>query len=153
MGIKTHFLLRKLNPCVYLIIFSMVDNNMTSVKKNDFAEGFITSGTGYLVTVKNLTNKHTVKLDGDSKAVEAFGKLENQQVSLIWDKSNSRFAVQEGQGQFYEITLKSFEDVPPTYVKKQYVLKDEVMAMFDNAGINPKWTVYDAENQRYNKVE
>ena len=126
---------------------------MTSVKKNDFAEGFITSGTGYLMTVKNLFNKHTVKLDGDSKAVEAFGKLENQQVSLIWDKSSARFAIQEGQGQFYEITLKSFEDIPPTYIKKQYVLKDEVMAMFDSAGINPKWTVYDAENQRYNKVE
>ena len=58
----------------------MIDNNMTSVKKNDFAEGFITSGTGYLMTVKNLTNKHTVKRDGDSKAVEAFGKLQNQQV-------------------------------------------------------------------------
>ena len=86
MGIKTHFLLRKLNPYVYLIIFSMVDNNMTSVKKNDFAEGMITSGTGYLMTVKNLTNKHTVKLDGDSVAVEAFGNLENQLVSLIWDK-------------------------------------------------------------------
>ena len=153
MGIKTHFLLRKLNPCVYLIIFLITNNNMTSVKKNDFAEGFITSGTGYLMTVKNLANKHTVKLDGDSKAIEAFGKLENQQVSLIWDRSSNRFAVQEGQGQFYEITLKSFEDVPPTYIKKQYVLKEEVMAMFDNSGINPKWTVYDAENQRYNKVE
>jgi hypothetical protein len=131
----------------------MIDNNMTSVKKNDFAEGFITSGTGYLMTVKNLANKHTVKLDGDSKAIEAFGKLENQQVSLIWDRSSNRFAIQEGQGQLYEITLKSFEDVPPTYIKKQYVLKDQVMAMFDNSGINPKWTVYDAENQRYNKVE
>jgi len=126
---------------------------MTSVKKNDFAEGFITSGTGYLMTVKNLANKHTVKLDGDSKAVEAFGKLENQEVSLIWDKTNTRFAVQEGQGQFYEITLKSFEDMPPTYIKKQYVEKDQVMAMFDNAGINPKWTVYDPENQRYTKVD
>ena len=131
MRIKTHFLLRKLNPCVYLIIFLILGNNMTSVKKNDFAEGFITSGTGYLMTVKNLFNKHTVKLDGDSKAVEAFGKLENQQVSLIWDKSNTRFAIQEGQGQFYEITLKSFEDIPPTYIKKQYVLKDEVMSMFE----------------------
>ena len=117
---------------------------MTSVKKNDFAEGFITSGTGYLVTVKNLANK---------QAVEAFGKLENQEVSLIWDKTNTRFAVQEGQGQFYEITLKSFEDVLPTYIKKQYVLKDQVMAMFDNAGITPKWTVYDPENKIYTKVE
>ena len=126
---------------------------MTSVKKNDFAEGMITSGTGYLMTVKNVTSKHTVKLDGDSVAVEAFGNLENRQISLIWDKSKNGYAVQEGQGQFYEITLKSFEDVPPTYIKKQYVLKDEVMSMFDNAGINPKWTVYDAENQRYNKVE
>jgi len=25
--------------------------------------------------------------------------------------------------------------------------------MFDNAGINPKWTVYDPENQRYTKVD
>ena len=153
MGLKTHFLLKKINLIVYLIFFSNITNNMTSVKKNDFAEGFITSGTGYLVTVKNLANKHTVKLDGDSKAVEAFGKLENQEVSLIWDKTNTRFAVQDGQGQFYEITLKSFEDVPPTYIKKQYVLKDQVMAMFDNAGITPKWTVYDPENKIYTKVE
>jgi hypothetical protein len=54
LGIKTHFLLRKLNTLVYLIIFSITINNMTSVKKNDFAEGMITSGTGYLMTVKNL---------------------------------------------------------------------------------------------------
>ena len=126
---------------------------MTSVKKNDFAEGMITSGTGYLMTVKNLTNKYTVKLDGDSIAVEAFGNLENRQISQIWDKTNKRFVVQEGQGTHYEITLKSFEDIPPTYIKKHFVQKDDVMAMFDNAGINPKWTVYDAENQRYTKVE
>ena len=135
---------------------------MTSVKKNDFAEGFITGNTGYLMTVKNLFNKHTVKLDGDSEAVKAFGILENQLVSLIWDKKARKgkngeyvgaFAVQEGQGEFYEITLKSFEDIPNTYQKKQYVLKDQVMTMFDNAGINPKWTVYDADNGQYKKVE
>jgi hypothetical protein len=43
--------------------------------------------------------------------------------------------------------------MPPTYIKKQYVEKDQVMAMFDNAGINPKWTVYDPENKIYTKVE
>ena len=153
MGIKTHFLLRKLNTLVYLIIFSITNNNMTSVKKNDFAEGFITSGTGYLMTVKNLTNKHTVKLDGDSVAVQAFGKLENQLISQIWDKTNSRFAVQEGQGTHYEITLKSFEDMPPTYIKKHFVTKDAVMSMFDEYGINPNWTKYDAEKGMYQKVE
>ena len=162
MGIKTHFLLRKINPCVYLIIFSITNNNMTSVKKNDFAEGMITSGTGYLMTVKNVTSKHTVKLDGDSVAVEAFGNLENQLVSLIWDKKARKqqngtyagaFAVQEGQGQFFEVTSKSWEDIPNTYQKKHYVLKDQVMAMFDKYGINPNWTVYDPENQSYKKVE
>ena len=126
---------------------------MTSVKKNDFAEGMITSGTGYLMTVKNLTNKHTVKLDGDSVAVQAFGKLENQLISQIWDKTNSRFAVQEGQGTHYEITLKSFEDMPSTYIKKHFVTKDAVMSMFDEYGINPNWTKYDAEKGMYQKVE
>ena len=43
--------------------------------------------------------------------------------------------------------------MPPTYIKKQYVEKDQVMAMFDSSGINPKWTVYDPENQRYTKVD
>ena len=124
-----------------------------SVKKNDFAEGFITSGTGYLMTVKNLTNKHTVKLDGDSVAVQAFGKLENQLIAQIWDKTNSRFAVQEGQGTVYEVTLKSFEDMPPTYVKKHFVKKDDIMTMFDEYGINPNWTKYDAEKGMYQKVE
>tara|TARA_R100001530_G_scaffold62464_1_gene44947 strand:+ start:100 stop:480 length:381 start_codon:yes stop_codon:yes gene_type:complete len=126
---------------------------MTSVKKNDFAEGFITSGTGYLMTVKNLTNKHTVKLDGDSVAVQAFGKLENQQISLIWDKTNTRFAVQEGQGEFFEITLKSFEDIPPTYIKKPFVKKDEVLDMFAEYGISPSWTKYDVTSQQYQKVQ
>ena len=153
MGIKTHFLLRKINPCVYLIIFSITINNMTSVKKNDFAEGMITSGTGYLMTVKNLTNKYTVKLDGDSIAVEAFGNLENRQVSQIWDKINKRFAVQEGQDTFYEVTLKSFEDIPPTYIKKHFVQKDDVMTMFDKYGISPRWTVFDVDLQQYKKVE
>ena len=126
---------------------------MTSVKKNDFAEGMITSGTGYLMTVKNLTNKYTVKLDGDSIAVEAFGNLENRQVSQIWDKPNKRFAVQEGQGTFYEVTLKSFEDIPPTYIKKHFVFKDDIMAMFDKYGINPNWKVFDVDLQQYKKVE
>ena len=126
---------------------------MTSVKKNDFAEGMITSGTGYLMTVKNLTNKHTVKLDGDSVAVEAFGNLENRQISLIWDKSKNGYAVQEGQGTHYEITLKSFEDMPPTYIKKYSVFKDDVMAMFDKYGINPNWTIFDVDLDRYKKVE
>jgi len=153
LGIKTHFLLRKLNTLVYLIIFSISINNMTSVKKNDFAEGMITSGTGYLMTVKNLTNKHTVKLDGDSVAVEAFGNLENRQISQIWDKINKRFAVQEGQGTHYEVTLKSFEDIPPTYIKKHFVFKDDIMAMFDKYGINPNWKVFDVVTEQYKKVE
>ena len=125
---------------------------MTSVKKNDFAEGFITSGTGYLLTIKNLGNGHTVKLDGDSKAVEAFGKCQNQLVSLLWNKPTSRFVIQEGQGILYEVTLKSLENQPNTYQKKTHVEKEDIMNVFREYGIEPKWTKFDPELKTYQKV-
>ena len=125
---------------------------MTSVKKNDFAEGFITSGTGYVLTVKNVQNGHTVKLDGDSKAIEAFGKCTSQLVSLNWNKTTSRFVLAEGQGVYFEVTLKSLEDQPYTYQKKTHVEKQDVMKVFEDYGINPMWTKFDPEIKAYQKV-
>ena len=125
---------------------------MTSVKKNDFAEGFITTGTGYLLTIKNLGNGHTVKLDGDSKAVEAFGKCQQILAVQIWNKKTSRFNLREGQGTLYEITLKSLEDQPSTYIKKSHVEKEDIMTIFRDYGIDPKWTIFDPELKMYQKV-
>jgi hypothetical protein len=104
------------------------------------------------LTIKNLENGYTIKLDGDEKAISAFGKCQNKIVSLLWNKPTSRFVVQQGQGVLYEVTLKSLEDQPSTYQKKTHVEKEDIMNVFREYGIEPKWTKFDPELKIYQKV-
>ena len=124
---------------------------MTNISKNDFNEGFIETGEGHKVTIKNLTSNEYAKFDGDSSTVIKLQKklLEEQKTNPyyeVWTKPTEENGLKYGryshaEKNWYKITIKDLESEPATYLQL-HMKHDKVLEMIEEFGLKPKWAKF-----------
>ena len=124
---------------------------MTSVKRNDFGEGFLDNGTGHKLTIKNLDTQEYARFDGDSSSVLKVQKslLEEQKRTpfyQIWIKPDDENGLKYGRyshsdKNWYKITIKDLESEPSTYLQL-YAKKEKMLEIFEEFGLKPKWAKF-----------
>mgnify|MGYP003137646965 CR=1 FL=1 len=122
---------------------------MTNISKNDFGEGFIETGEGHKVTIKNLSTNEYARFDGDSSSVIKLQKslLEEQKTNPyyeIWVKPDEINQLKYGkyspaEKNWYKITIK---DVSAKTYLRLHMKHDKLLEMIEEFGLKPKWAIF-----------
>ena len=122
---------------------------MTNISKNDFGEGYIETGEGHKLTLKNENTAEYARFDGDSSTVIKLQKklLEEQKTNPyyeVWTKPTEENGLKYGkyspaEKNWYKVTIKDIE--AKTYLVL-HMKHDKVLEMIDEFSLKPKWAPY-----------
>ena len=118
---------------------------MTNISKNDFGEGYIETGEGHKLTLKNENTAEYARFDGDSSTVIKLQKklLEEQKTNPyyeVWTKPTEENGLKYGRyshfdKNWYKVTIKDLESEPATYLQL-YAKKEKMLEIFEEFGLN-----------------